>query len=43
MPGHAYAVLTIREVKGIQLLNLRNPWGDFEWKGDWSDTSPLWT
>lgn len=43
VPGHAYAVLQVKQVKGVKLLNLRNPWGNFEWKGDWSDTSPLWT
>jgi len=24
-------------------LNIRNPWGEKEWDGDWSDTSSLWT
>jgi len=24
-------------------LNIRNPWGNFEWDGDWSDKSHLWT
>lgn len=41
--GHAYSVITAKEIKGNRLLNLRNPWGDFEWNGDWSDKSPLWT
>ena len=27
----------------ITLVLLRNPWGSFEWKGDWSDASDLWT
>ena len=22
---------------------MRNPWGQGEWKGDWSDASPKWT
>ena len=25
------------------LVQLRNPWGNFEWQGDWSDHSDLWT
>lgn len=41
--GHAYSVIQAREVKGgFRLLQLRNPWGSFEWKGDWSDKSKLW-
>jgi len=40
--GHAYAVLQCRELYGIRLMQLRNPWGRFEWTGDWSDASALW-
>jgi hypothetical protein len=24
------------------LLHIRNPWGEGEWTGPWSDNSPLW-
>mmetsp|Transcript_33587 Transcript_33587/g.38165 ORF Transcript_33587/g.38165 Transcript_33587/m.38165 type:complete len:826 (+) Transcript_33587:44-2521(+) len=43
VPGHAYTVLLAKESQGHKLLNIRNPWGHFEWNGDWSDKSPLWT
>ncbi len=46
--NHSYGLIDVVEFNDmfddkIQLLKLRNPWGDFEWKGDWSDGSDLWT
>ena len=26
-----------------KLIELRNPWGSFEWNGDFSDKSSKWT
>jgi hypothetical protein len=52
--GHAYSVIAAREVseringlpkpggKSFKLLQLRNPWGTYEWKGKWSDKSKIW-
>ena len=41
VPGHAYTLLSACEANGVKLLRLRNPWGDHEWTGDWSDKSNL--
>lgn len=40
--GHAYSILDLKEVGGFKLVQLRNPWGSFEWTGEWSDHSPKW-
>ena len=45
--NHAYSLLSAHEIehngRTERLVKLRNPWGKGEWKGDWSDESPLWT
>ena len=46
--NHSYGILDVKEVtlsdgKKERLIKIRNPWGDFEWKGDWGDESELWT
>jgi hypothetical protein len=44
---HAYSILDIVEVNDnghlIRLLKLRNPWGDKEWTGAYSDGDSHWT
>lgn len=41
---YAYCVVRIVEYSStIKILKIRNPWGVFEWTGDWSKTSSLWT
>ncbi|KAI9805931.1 MAG: hypothetical protein M1825_000545 [Sarcosagium campestre] len=41
--GHAYSIMKTDVVDGERLLLLRNPWGDTEWNGPWSDGSKEWT
>ncbi|KAJ7403178.1 Calpain-3 [Pitangus sulphuratus] len=44
--GHAYSVTALDETvfKGekLRLVRLRNPWGQVEWNGPWSDKSEEW-
>ena len=46
-PGHAYTVLGVHQLDGPRgkekVVRLRNPWGNGEWNGDWSDSSSKWT
>lgn len=41
--GHAYSVLRAVEYEGNRLLMIKNPWGETEWNGPWSDGSKEWT
>ncbi|KAI5814597.1 hypothetical protein BZA77DRAFT_356388 [Pyronema omphalodes] len=41
--GHAYSVLKAVEAKGERFVLIRNPWGQIEWRGPWSDGSKEWT
>ncbi|XP_052833668.1 calpain-2 catalytic subunit isoform X1 [Octopus bimaculoides] len=43
---HAYSIIKLAKVqykgKEVNLIKLRNPWGEKEWNGPWSDSSEEW-
>ena len=44
VPTHAYAMLDIREVNGLKVFKLKNPWSHLRWKGNYSELDAThWT
>lgn len=41
--SHAYTVMKAVEYNGERLVMIKNPWGESEWSGPWSDGSKEWT
>eukprot|EP00457_Paulinella_chromatophora_P002924 gb/GEZN01002929.1/.p1 GENE.gb/GEZN01002929.1/~~gb/GEZN01002929.1/.p1 ORF type:complete len:718 (+),score=79.08 gb/GEZN01002929.1/:133-2286(+) len=40
--GHVYSILNLVQYGMYHLLQIRNVWGTFEWRGDWSNSSRRW-
>jgi hypothetical protein len=45
--AHAYTLIGTREEnvngRNVRLVQVRNPWGQGEWQGRWSDKDSVWT
>ncbi|KAG8994996.1 hypothetical protein FRB94_009526 [Tulasnella sp. JGI-2019a] len=42
MTNHAYGIIKAVEFREMRFLRIRNPWGQGEWNGAWSDGSKEW-
>tara|TARA_B110000305_G_C19439053_1_gene640737 strand:+ start:193 stop:1578 length:1386 start_codon:yes stop_codon:yes gene_type:complete len=40
--NHAYGIQQIKEVDNLQLIRIRNPWGQGEWTGKFADEDEAW-
>ena len=40
--NHAYGIKDIREVDSLQLVRIRNPWGQGDWTGKFCDEDEAW-
>jgi calpain-7 len=38
VPGHAYAVLDVREAGTLRMMHVKNPWSRRPWKGRFSSS-----
>jgi len=38
-----YSIKVTTAKGSVKLIKIRDPWNNFEWNGDWSDKSKLWT
>lgn len=43
VPNHAYTLLKIYDHSNRYIFKMRNPWGCFEWNGEYSENSSLCT
>jgi len=41
--NHAYSIIRCVEINNVRLIRIRNPWGQGEWTGAWSDDSKEWS
>lgn len=40
--NHSYGIMDVRDIKGLKLIRIRNPWGEGEWKGTFGDEDEEW-
>ena len=45
MAGHAYTLIKVVDdiARKKKILKMRNPWGRFEWNGEYAEDAKIWT